>query len=139
MITPEEVTTVWVNGYPVAVHQMHRRWTTGDYVPGAPAGGEYEPVAVTVSAAVGLSLQDVVAVLFSADLRYEDTWALDDDGIRSMVADVVLNMGGRKLEDLRCQLGEAVLAEAGAAHLAWCRLRASSLFGAVSPVGVGVV
>ena len=47
---PGQLTTARVNDHPVEVHQSHRRWTTNDYVPGAPESTWYEPVLVTVCA-----------------------------------------------------------------------------------------
>jgi hypothetical protein len=133
-----QTTTALLNGQPVAVDQEHRRWSAADYIPGAPeTPGQYEPVVLTVSASISLSLEDVVALLFDwGGLSYEDL--ADDHLVRALVADTVVNQGCSHLEELRCRLGERTsLTQDAATWLAYCRQRATALFSRLSrPTGV---
>lgn len=124
---PQQLTTAEVNGHPVAVAQAHRRWTTEDYLPGAPLGERYEPVVVTVSAPVGLSLEDAVAVLFDWNMPGEDL--ADDDLVRELIAATVVGFGSLYIEEVRCGLGERVLDAGQARYLECCRERATAVFG----------
>jgi hypothetical protein len=122
-------TTALLNGHPVAVDQDHRRWSAADYIPGAPeTPGHYEPVVLTVSAPISLSLEDVVALLFDwGGLSYEDL--ADDHLVRALVAETVVNHGCSHLEELRCRLGERTsLTQDATTWLAYCRHRATSVF-----------
>ena len=100
----EQMTTAQLNDHAVPVHQVHRRWTASDYVLGAPECDGYEPVVVTVTAPIGLSVEDVAAVLFDWNVPYEDL--ADDHIVRDLIAEAVVNWGCRQLEELRARLGE---------------------------------
>jgi hypothetical protein len=121
------MTTAQLNGHPVPVHQVHRRWTASDYVLGAPEMDGYEPVVVTVTAPIGLSVEDVAAVLFDWNVPYEDL--ADDHIVRDLIAEAVVNWGCRQLEELRARLGERTnLTSEDSAYLAYCRQRATAVF-----------
>lgn len=123
----EQVTTAQLNGHAVSVHQVHRRWTAADYVLGAPEREGYEPVVVTVTAPIGLSVEDVAAVLFNWNVPYEDL--ADDHIVRDLIAEAVVNWGCRQLEELRARLGERTnLTGEDSAYLAYCRQRATAVF-----------
>lgn len=128
-LTPAEFATAQLDGHPVAVRHQHRRWPVADYVPGSPESTVYEPVAVTLTAPVRLSLEDVAAVLFGIGcVDGEDL--TDAATVRYLVADVVSNAGSLGVEELRCQLeGERTsLSAAETAYLAYCRDRAAAVF-----------
>lgn len=136
--SPLETTTAQLNGHEVSVMQVHRRWTAAGWEPGIAEAPEYEPVAVTVTAPFRLSLEDVAVVLF--DLGIGDGEELSDDGyVRVLVAETVVNAGSLRIEELRCQLGEPILDPEQAAYLAYCRERATAVFGpnAAAPVPGG--
>lgn len=127
-VIPNQFTTAQLNGHPVPVRQTHRRWTAADYVVGAPESDEYEPVLVTVSAPVSLSLEDVAAALF--DWAVPDEELADDSYLRLLVAEMVINRGSGQIEEVRCRLGELTLNGEQAAYLAYCRERAAAVFAA---------
>lgn len=109
----QEPTTARLDGRPVRVFQEHRRWG--------------EPVAVTVTAPVHLSLEDIAAVLFDIGDPAEDL--ADDDYVRLIVAEAVINKGGAQLELLRLALTEVPNGGEAADYLAHCRDRAAAVFG----------
>jgi hypothetical protein len=121
-----EFTTAQLNGYQITVRQAHRRWAAADYLLGAPQGEEHEPVLVTVTAPVRLSLEDVVAALFDWGMPQEEL--ADDEYLRLLVAETVINRGGGEIEELRCRLGEQTLDAEETAYLAYCRDRAAAVF-----------
>jgi len=51
----------------------------------------------------------------------------DDKSVRELVADTVINEGGQRIEELRCQTTGALDAEQRA-YLAHCRHRAAEVF-----------
>jgi len=116
-----QATTADLNGQPTMVQQMHRRCWILD---GAGIG-EYEPVALTVLAPVALSLDDAAAVLFGWAVSDEEL--ADDKSVRELVADTVINEGGQRIEELRCQTTGALGAEQRA-YLAHCRHRVAEVF-----------
>jgi len=129
--TPERI-TAQLNGWPVPVCVPHRRWSAADYVPPPlRVGGQHatsrEPVVVTVTASVGLSLEDLTAVLAGWNLTYEEL--ADDAYLRELVADTVVSSGSLWIEDQRCQLGEQTPNAEQGAYLAYCRARALAVFG----------
>lgn len=132
-LTPQEFTTVELDGCPVRVRQAHRRWTAADYVLSAPEPEEYEPVAVTVRAPVGLSLEDVVAVLVAWDWPVEEL--AEDATVRWLVAEAVMNGGCLHIEERRCRLGEQTPDAEQAAYVSYCRQRAAAVFGATAAPG----
>jgi hypothetical protein len=117
----QQATTADLNGQPTMVQQMHRRCWIRD---GA-GTGEYEPVALTVLAPVALSLDDAAAVLFGWAVGDEEL--ADDTSVRELVADTVINEGGQRIEELRCQITGGLDAEQRAL-LAACRHRAAEVF-----------
>ena len=129
-VRPQEVTTARLNDRVVAVQQVHRRWAAADYMLGVP-GEEYEPVVLTVTAPVSLSLEDTAVVLFSWYYPVEEL--ADDDTVRALVAETVLNRGCGDIEEQRCRLGETTLSPHDAAYLAYCRQRAAAVFGPTPP------
>jgi hypothetical protein len=124
----EEVTTARLNGHPVMVHQAHRRWNAADYAIGAPESDQHEAVLLTVTAPVHLSLDDATAVLVDWNLSIAEL--ADDDTVRYLVAGTVVNCGCFRIEELRCQLGEAALDDDGAAYVAYCKERVATVFAA---------
>lgn len=135
-IIPEQMTTAVVNGCPVGVRQVHRRWSAADYIPGAPESTWYEPVTITVAARIGLALEDAVAVLFDHCcplLRGEGGGGVavdelaDDDFLLALLTDVVINGGCRELEELRCRLGEHTLSPEETTVLTYCRHRVTTV------------
>ena len=118
----QQTTTADLNGQPTMVQQMHRRCWILD---GATGAREYEPVAVTVLAPVALSLDDAAAVLFGWAVSDEEL--ADDKSVRELVADTVINEGGQRIEELRCQTTGALDAEQRDL-LAYCRHRAAEVF-----------
>lgn len=129
-VRPQEATTARLNDRVVSVQQVHRRWTAADYVLGAP-GEEYEPVVLTVTTPVSLSLEDTAAALFSWDYPADEL--ADDDTVRALVAETVLNRGCGDIEEQRCRLGETTLSLHDAAYLSYCRQRAAAVFGPSTP------
>ena len=118
----QQTTTADLNGQPTMVQQMHRRcWITDE------AGTRgYEPVAVTVLAPVALSLDDAAAVLFGWEISYEEL--ADDKTVRELVADTVINQGGLRIEELRCQIDTPQELDAEQrVFLAYCRHRAAEV------------
>ncbi|MGH3659978.1 MAG: hypothetical protein ACRDUA_25335 [Micromonosporaceae bacterium] len=126
-LAPLESTTVQMGGHRVSVVQPHRRWTATDYVLGAAESTEYEPVAVTVTAPVRLSLEDVAGVLFYLGLGDGEDFT-DDNHVRFLVAETVVHGGSGLVEEVRCGIGERTLGTAHAAYLAYCRDRAAAVF-----------
>lgn len=124
---PEQVTTALVNEHLVGVQQQHRRWAAAECVPGPGGCVTYEPVVVTVSAPISLSLEDVVAVLF----EWAAPWVelAQDETVRHLVATAVTAWGCAHLEDVRCALIEPRLDAEQCAYLAYCRDRAVAVFG----------
>jgi hypothetical protein len=93
----------------------------------APEGGqEHEPVLLTVTAPVSLSLEDTAAALFIWNYPAQE---LDDDTVRALVAETVLNLGCGDIEEQRCRLGETTLSPDAVAYLIYCRQRAAAVFG----------
>jgi hypothetical protein len=133
-----QITNALLNGHPVAVDQAHRPWSATDDTLGAPSPTDKdEPVVLTVSAPVSLTLEDVVALLFDwRYLSYDDL--ADDDVVLALVADTVINQGCHRLEELRWRLREhtSLLTAEDAAYLAYCRHRATTLFGVQSSTSV---
>ncbi len=127
-LVSEEVTTARLNGHPVMVHQAHRRWNAADYQIGAPEDDQHEAVVLTVTAPVRLSLDDATAVLVDWNLSSEEL--ADDDTVRYLVAGTVVNCGCFRIEELRCQLGEAALDDEGMAYVAYCKERVAAVFAA---------
>jgi hypothetical protein len=126
--TREHVSTALVNGRPVGVHQGHRV-----------AGERYGPVLVTVAAPVALTLAEVAAVLFrclhdgACSLADAMEDLADDDYVRRLVAELVVNQGGLKAEDaLFAALDLAQAHSEAAVVLAYCSQRALAVFGEVS-------
>ena len=118
----QQATTADLNGQPTMVQQMHRRcWI----IDGA-GTREYEPVALTVLAPVALSLDDAAAVLFGWAVSDEEL--ADDRSVRELVADTVINEGGQRIEELRCQIGTESLDAEQRDYLAYCRHRAAEVF-----------
>jgi len=126
--TPHELTTAQLNEHSITARQAHRRWAAADDVLGAPGSDAHEPVLVTVTAPVRLSLEDVAAALFDWGMPEEEV--ADDEYLRLLVAETVINGGGARIEELRCRLGEKTLTDDEAAYLAYCRARAASVFAA---------
>lgn len=133
---PEPMTTAVVNGHPVEVCQVHRRWSAADYIPGAPQSPWYDPVAITVAARIGLAVEDAVAVLFNyccppVPHDWSGGAAVDalgnDDFVRLLVTEVVVNRGCGQLEELRCRLSEQTLTPEQATVLTYCRHRAATV------------
>ena len=119
----QQATTADLNGQPTMVQQMHRRCWIRD---GATGSGEYEPVALTVLTPVVLSLDDAAAVLFGWAVSDEEL--ADDKTVRELVADTVINEGGQRIEELRCQTTGVALDAEQRAFLAYCRHRAAEVF-----------
>lgn len=84
--TQNHLSTAWLNGRPVSVHQANR-----------PVGGECGPVLVTVAASVALTVDEVAAVLFDwgcGGAAPSDLAELaEDDHVRHLVAEWVVNGG----------------------------------------------
>lgn len=115
----EHLTTARVNGCPVVVHQAHRL-----------AGHRYGPVLVRVSAPVGLTVEEVTALLYwwvtqfpGSDDPFDD---LADDGVvRDFLADMVINDGCVRIGDAldaACRTEDVDLR-------GYCRQRAVTVFG----------
>ncbi|MGH3814571.1 MAG: hypothetical protein ACRDUV_19330 [Pseudonocardiaceae bacterium] len=105
-----------VNSHPVAVHQAHRV-----------AGYDHGPTLVTVTTPVALTLGEVAAVLFdwtASGTTYEDL--ADDDHVRSLVTEAVVNLGCHAVEMAWLAAFEA----SETALLAYCQQRAAAVFGA---------
>ena len=81
-----------------------------------------------MSAPVRLSLEDVVAALFDWGMPPEDL--ADDEFLRLLVAETVINRGSGVIEELRCRLGERTLDAEDTAYLEYCRDRATAVFAA---------
>jgi hypothetical protein len=134
-VVGHEGTTALLYGWAVGVDQQHRHWAPADYVLGASESDAREPVVLTVSAPITLSVEDVAAVLFSWGLPYEDL--ADDHIVRSLVADTVVNRGCCQIEEARACLGEhPTLTEHDIAYLAYCRQRAATVFSMATCRGV---
>ena len=86
-----------------------------------------EPVLVTVAAPVRLSVADVAAVLFCWDTAtYTDL--AEDDYVRRVVGEAVLNAGCSWLEHARCEAAAVVSGTPAADFLSYCRQRAVTVF-----------
>lgn len=131
---PEQLTTAWVNDCAVAVHQTHRRRADRGCVPGPGGSVLHESVLAVVSAPIGLSVEDVTAVLFDWDWPAED---LDDDRLRELIAETVVNSGCFHLDQLRCDLANQTLDPEASAYLAYCHQRATAVFGPGPAPGPG--
>ncbi|MGQ0777015.1 MAG: hypothetical protein ACT4NY_21800 [Pseudonocardiales bacterium] len=79
----QEVTTARVNGRAVVVRQAHRRWVGAGSVPGPGGCVVYEPVLVTVSVPVRLSLEDAddQQCTFLVIHERAGTWAIYPHGV----------------------------------------------------------
>lgn len=115
---------VVVNDRAVACRPAHAR-----------AGEQPGPVLVRVAAPVALSAEDVAAVLFCWDTA---TYAElgEDDYVRAVVAEAVLNAGCTWLDESRCEAAAVEPGSPGAGFLDYCRRRALSVFTAAPVEGV---
>jgi hypothetical protein len=122
----DHLTTARVNDWPVVVHLGHRVALGGN---GQPGDAESGSVLVTVSAPVPLVVDEVVGVLFDHGMRgcpVEDL--ADDDFVRELVAESVVNGGCGLIDETRCD--EAVVTGEDAELLAYCYQRAMAVFAA---------
>jgi hypothetical protein len=123
MNTLDHLTTVQLNGEAVAVYRPADRRGSA---------------LVTVTAPVTLTLDEVAAALFI--FTWESAQPVDDladdDRIRVLVAEGVVNWGCEELDEIYRNVMAAVAAsEAAAELLAHCRYRATAVF---APTGAPV-
>ncbi len=122
----DHLTTVQLNGHPVVVHQAHRVGPDTTIV-----GQASGPTLLTVTAQVALTLDGVAAALFDwlAQGTVREDLA-DDDCVRELLAESVLNLGCVQLAAARRTAAYAAIVDHEAAGLlAYRRQRAAAVFG----------
>jgi len=123
----EEMTTARVNGCAVAVGLSHRY------------GSGRTGVLVTVMAPVRLSLEQAAAALYRVGFNTTDEDLADDDTVRLLVAEAVVNLGCCELDAAQEEARDAAAAGgADAAFLALCRARVAAVFADPDPAAVVV-
>ncbi len=119
---PEERITARVNGCAVPVCLSHRY------------GSGRNGVLVTVTAPVRLSLEQAAAALYHAGMNNTDEDLADDDTVRELVAEAVVNGGCCELNAAQMEARDATATGgADAAFLARCRARVAAVFTAPDP------
>lgn len=86
------------------------------------------PVAVTLTATVELSTDDLAAALYRWETATQDELDRDDD-VRLFIAEAVLNGGLSDLSDQRAELAACVPGTAQWEWAQYCRRRVGQLYG----------